>query len=154
IVNDALHFCLRIDTHKLPSDLLRAYAAIELKALAATNPSGHPSARQKKEARETARERLEEEAKDGRFLKRKLFPVLWDAQSNEVLIGSLSANVVDRVQQTFQQTFGYSLEFLTAGRQAFNFAQTRQQTRGVDDAGPSPFVPGTTPTEIAWAPDE
>src|SRR5262249_2569579 len=82
IVNDALHFCLRIDTHKLPSDLLRAYAAIELKALAATNPSGHPSARQKKEARETARERLEEEAKDGRFLKRKLFPVLWDAQSN------------------------------------------------------------------------
>src|SRR5947209_1946630 len=32
--------------------------------------------------------------------------------------------------------------------------ELRQQTRGVDDAGPSPFVPGTTPSEVAWLPDE
>src|SRR5438067_1495398 len=33
IVNDALHFCLRVDTQKVPSDLLRAYGQVELKAL-------------------------------------------------------------------------------------------------------------------------
>src|SRR5947209_19056173 len=45
IVNDTLHFCLRIDTLKIPSDLLRAYTQVELQALAAGNPSGRPSAR-------------------------------------------------------------------------------------------------------------
>src|SRR5882724_13491476 len=32
VVNDALHFCLRVDTQKIPSDLLRAYAQVELQA--------------------------------------------------------------------------------------------------------------------------
>ena len=50
-----------------------------------------PSARQKREARDTARQRLEDEAKDGRFLRRKAVPVLWDALSNELLVGSTSA---------------------------------------------------------------
>src|SRR4051794_17615011 len=50
VVNDALHFCFRVDTDKPPSDLYRAYNAIELAALAKDNPSGKPSARQKREA--------------------------------------------------------------------------------------------------------
>jgi len=33
-------------------------------------------------------------------------------------------------------------------------SQSRQQPRGVDDAGPAPFVPGVSPAEVAWAPDE
>ena len=154
VVNDALHFCLRVDTQKIPSDLLRAYAQVELKALAAGNPSGIPSARQKKEARETAHERLEEEARDGRFLKRKAYPILWDAQSNELLVGSTAVSVVDRLLLLFEQTFGCGFEPLGAGRQMFRLAELRQQTRGVDDAGPAPFVPGVTPSEVAWLPDE
>ncbi len=102
IVNDALHFCLRVDTQKMPSDLLRAYAQVDLEALAAGNPSGIPSARQKKEARESARERLEDEARDGRFLKRKAYPILWDAQSNELLVGSTAVSVVDRLHRLFE----------------------------------------------------
>ena len=154
VVNDTLHFCLRVDTLKIPSDLLRAYAQVELKALAAGNPSGIPSARQKKEAREMARERLEEEARDGRFLKRKAYPILWDAQSNELLVGSTAVSVVDRLHLLFEQTFGCGFEPLGAGRQMFRLAEVRQQTRGVDDAGPAPFVPGVSPSEVAWLPDE
>jgi hypothetical protein len=154
VVNDALHFCLRVDTQKVPSDLLRAYAQVELEALASANPSGMPSARQKKEARETARERLEEEARDGRFVKRKAYPILWDAQSNELLVGSTAASVVDRLHLLFEQTFGCGFEPLGAGRQMFRLAEVRQQTRGVDDAGPAPFVPGVSPSEVAWLPDE
>jgi hypothetical protein len=59
IVNDTLHFALRIDTQAIPSDLLRAYTQIELEGLSAGNPSGMPSARQKREARMLAKERLE-----------------------------------------------------------------------------------------------
>src|SRR5947209_2036289 len=154
IINDALQFCLRVDTQKIPSDLLRAYAQVELEGLAAGNPSGLPSARQKKEAREAARDRLEEEARDGRFLKRKQYPLLWDAQSNELLIGTTAVTVVDRLHTLFEQTFGFGFEPLGAGRQAFRLAEPRQQTRGVDDAAPTPFVPGVSPSEVAWLPDE
>jgi hypothetical protein len=154
IVNDALNFSIRIDQQKIPGDLLRAYAAVDLKALAANNPSGLPSARQKREARLSAQERLEEEAKDGRFLKRKTYPVLWDGQTNELLVGATSANVFDRLHTLFEHTFGQGFEPLTAGKQAFLLSQPRQQTRGVDDAQPSAFVPGVTPTQYSWDPDE
>ncbi len=154
IVNDALHFCIRVDTQKVPSDLLRAYTQVELKALAAANPSGMPSARQKREARETARERLEDEAKDGRFIKRRMYPVLWDSQTNELLVGTTAVTVIDRIHTLFQQTFGHAIELLGAGRQAFRLAEVRQQTRNVDDATPAPFVPGVSPAEVSWLMDE
>src|SRR5271156_2682432 len=57
IVNDTLHFRIRIDPVNLPADLLRAYTAIELEALASKNPSGRPTNRQRQEAKETARQR-------------------------------------------------------------------------------------------------
>jgi hypothetical protein len=154
IVNDTLHFALRVDAQKVPADLLRAYAEVELEALASKNPSGLPSARQKREARDTARQRLEDEARDGRFLRRKTYDLLWDAQSNELLVGTTALTVVERLLTLFQHTFGHGLEALTAGRQAFRLAEPRQQTRGVDDARPSAFVPGTSAAEVVWVPDE
>jgi hypothetical protein len=154
IINDTLTFSLRVDANKVPADLLRAYAAIELKALASKNPSGLPSNRQRREAKDVARQRIEDEAKDGRFLRRKAYPVLWDAQSNELLVGSTSGTVIDRLHTLFEKTFGQSFEPLTAGALAFRLAEGRKQTRGVDDASPSPFVPGLSPEEVAWIVDE
>ena len=43
IVNDTLQFALRIDSQKVPADLFRAYTAVELEGLAASNPSGRAS---------------------------------------------------------------------------------------------------------------
>src|ERR1700680_1993962 len=40
IVNDTLHFALRVDSLKIPADLLHAYTQVDLQALAAANPSG------------------------------------------------------------------------------------------------------------------
>ncbi len=154
IVNDTLHFALRVDTVKIPSDLLRAYMQVELEGLAAGNPSGLPSSRQRREARALARERLEAEAHDGRFLKRKAYPILWDCQSNELLVGTTASTVLDRLLPLFEQTFGHKFEPLGAGRQAFRLAEAREQTRAVDDASPAAFVPGVSPSELAWLPDE
>ena len=53
VIDDTLHFALRIDSQAIPADLLRAYTQVELEGLAAGNPSGLPSARQKREAPRT-----------------------------------------------------------------------------------------------------
>jgi hypothetical protein len=154
VVGDVLAFDLRVDVDKLPGDLMRAYYAVELKALTAGNPSGFPSAKQKREARENARDRLEAESKDGRFKKRKCVPVLWDAAANEVLFGTASFTQVDRLVSLFQKSFGYGLDAMTAGRRAFHLAELHQRTRTVDDSSPSAFVPGVTPGELAWIADD
>jgi hypothetical protein len=154
VINDTLTFDLRVDTDKIPGDLLRAYYAVELKALTKKNPSGFPSAKQKREAKEIARDRLEQEAKDGRYRKRKCYPVLWDRLSNEVLFGATSIAQVDRLCALFGQTFGVELECVTAGRRAYHLAELHSRTRMVDDSAPSAFVPGVTPQDVAWIADE
>jgi hypothetical protein len=154
IVNDTLHFALRLDTNKLPGDLLRAYTQIEIDAAAKGNPSGQASASQKREARAAARERLEDEARDGRFLRRKAYPLLWDALSNELLVGTTSVTVLDRLHTLFEHTFGVGFERFGAGPQMYRLAELRSQGRGVDDARPSAFVAATAQPEVAWLPDE
>jgi hypothetical protein len=153
IINDTLQFSLRVDEIKIPSDLLRAYYIVELEALAAQNPSGHASNKQKREARQVAKERLEHEASDGRFVRRKAFPILWDSPSNELLVGTTSASMIDRLHSLFKSTFDRSLDFLGAGSLAFAHAEVTQQTRAVDDATPTSFVHGQT-EDIAWVADE
>lgn len=154
IINDALHFTLRVDSQHLPADLLRAYTAVELEALTADNPNGRPSARQKREARQIALERLEAQAADGRFLRRKAYELLWDGQSNELLVGTHSAGIIDYLVTLFRQTFARGLDLLSAGRQAFFQAETRNQGRQIDDARLPAYVPGAASEEVAWLPDE
>jgi hypothetical protein len=154
VVNDTLQFALRVDANKIPSDLVRAYAAIELQALAAKNPTGRPSNRQRREARDTARQRIEDEAKDGRFLRRKAYPVLWDAVSNELLVGTTSLSIIDRLYQLFEQTFAQKFEMLTSGVLSYRLAESRNQARGVEDATPSAFLPGLSATAVSWIMDD
>ena len=147
VVNDSLHFELCVESDKLPADKLKAYTAVELAALAKNNPSGFASARQKREAKEIARERLEEEAKDGRYRKRKCVPVMWDRTTNEVLFGATSLTQVDRLCSLFEQTFAAKLECVTAGRLA---ADIDNRTGPDADLTPSVFVPGVSTGDVCW----
>jgi len=150
VVNEALHFSLRVDTQKLPADLLRAYTRAELQALVTDNPTGKPSAKQKREAREAAQERLGLEGKDGRFTRRKAYPLLWDVQANQVLAGTTSPGILDRLLGLFKDTFGYSLTLLDAGSIASRQADSGDPAAGLPALAPAAFVPtGNTP-EVAW----
>jgi len=109
-----LLFDLWTCSNKLPADKLKAYTATDLRALSKDNPSGFASARQKREAKESARARLEGEAKDGRFRKWQTVPCAWDAVTNRVFLGSASANVAGRFFGLFGNTFQTELCPLTA----------------------------------------
>jgi hypothetical protein len=150
VVNDALHFSLRVDTRKLPADLLRAYARAELQTLSADNPSGRPSASQKKEAKDTARARLELEAQDGRFTRRKAYPLLWDGQANQVLVDTTAPGVLDRLQALFKDTFGHGRVLMDAGSIAVRRAKADHPSRDLSSLSPSAFVPLGQAPEVAW----
>jgi hypothetical protein len=150
IIDDALHAGIRIDADKIPGDLLRAYTKIETDARAALNPSGIATRIQKQEAKEAARLRAEAEAADGRFQRRKFYPILWDGRANAVYAGATSAAVLERVQTLFRETFDCILEPVTAGSLAFAQADAWGQGRRVEDLGPVSFVAEPAPAVVAW----
>lgn len=154
IVEDSLHFAMRLDANKPPSDLLKAYLHIELDAIAAENPSGKVSHRQKREARMAALEKLDREAADGRYLRRKSFSILWDGLSNELLVGTTSLSVIDRLCHLFEQTFAQKIEPISSGVLAHKLAQPRGQSRAIDDAQPSAFLKGGSGNSPQWVVDE
>jgi hypothetical protein len=141
---DFIHFEMTIAKDYVPGDLLKAYYVAELKALAAENSSGLPSARQKREARESARNRIEEEAKDGRWRKRKSYPVLWDRAANELYFGG-PASQAERFLTLFHGTFNTEPQPITASVAADRVAPA---TANFSDATPSW---GNPP---CWCPDK
>ncbi len=151
VVNDALHLAIRVDTDKIPGALLRAYTRIETDARAQLNPSGKPTKAQRQEAKEAAHIRAESEAADGRFRRMAHYPVLWDGRTNILYAGATSANVLDRLQALFRETFDRTLEPITAGSLAYALAEERGQGRQVEDFGPVGFVGEGTYSSVAWA---
>lgn len=159
IVGDKVFFALRIDANKLPGDLMKAYYQADLRALIADNPSGRPSVRQKREANESARDRLEHEAKDGRFLKRKAIECLWDPSKNELLFGATSLTQLDRLSVLFTATFGGKLEPKNATTHAVAsvIESVDPRLQLIDATTPSAFVPSFAPadgSDVAWIVDD
>ena len=143
VLGDFLSFDFRRTTDKLPSALVRDYTAEALAELVAGNAEMPPTARQKREARERGQERAEEEAKDGRFQRHAVTPVVWDRKLGRVWFGSVSSAMIDRFVVLMTRTFGVEAVLVTPAVWS-----------NADTAGPATeFVPGVTPMEYAWVPD-
>lgn len=154
IINDALHGAIRIDQNKVPADLLKAYTQLELAALAADNPSGHPTRQQRIQARETAQERCDEEARQGKFRRMKQFPFLWDVRQGVVYLGSSSSAVIERFLPLFKEAFDRPLSRLTSGIVARDKAIERGQTRAIEDLAPAVFAGPSRKFTVAWVADQ
>jgi hypothetical protein len=101
-----------------------------------------------------AMDKLNEEAADGRYLRRKAYSLLWDGQSNELLVGTTSVSVLDRLTQLFEQTFGQKIEALSSGILAHKLAEPRGQSRAVDDAQHATFLKGGAGNSPQWVVDD
>jgi hypothetical protein len=138
---DALHFAMRIDTNRVPSELKAAYQAIEEEAAAAQNPSGFISKNQKRDVKDSVRRKIESELKEGRFRRSKLIPMLWDFQT-QTLLTSASNTAAEKLLELFERTFGLTLEPLTAGTLAQRHLLSKGRRRDYEDARPTRFVHG------------
>jgi hypothetical protein len=150
IVNDALVFGLRVDTNKLPSDLMRAYAEMELAVLLAESEQEFPSRKMKQQAKEAAEERLNDEAKSGKFRRMKQFPVMWDIRNKVVYFGGSNQTAMEQFSNLFKEAFGRTLTRRTSGHVAYEVAQRLEKNRSLEDLSPTAFTgPGKT-MPYAW----
>jgi hypothetical protein len=150
VLDDALHLAIRVDTDKIPGELLRAYTRIELDARAAGNPSGRPTKAQKEEAKEAALARAQAEAADGRYRRSRQYPVLWDVRQGVLYSGATSAAVLDKLLPLFRDTFGPMPEPVSAGRLASEQAEAKGLGAAVDNLLPLAFTGEDQATSVVW----
>jgi hypothetical protein len=141
VFSDALCFALRIDTNKVPGDVKKAFTIMEEEATAATNPSGFISKQQKKGVKDIVREKVEEEAKSGKYRRSKLLPVLWDVQE-QIVYCTASASSMEKLMEIFERTFGLELAPLSAGSLALRLLEDSSKRRDYEDLRPTRFVSG------------
>jgi hypothetical protein len=152
VFDDTLHIGMRFDVDKIPSPILKAYTEIEIKALAAGNPSGRPTKDQKEQAKESALQRAQAEAADGRYRRLAFHQLLWDTSSQTLYCTATSASVLDRVGPLFRDTFGGDIHMITAGRLAMGLAtKFGLNLPEGDPARFSVFVEGQEQGTVNWA---
>ena len=138
---DAVHFALRIDSNKVPGELKKAYQLMEEEAVAATNPSGFISKNQKKDVKDTIRQKVEEDMRSGKFRRSKLMPVLWDIPAGVVYCPA-SGEAYEKLDELFERTFKLQLAPLSAGTLALRLLEARGRRRDYEDFKPTRFALG------------
>jgi len=146
ILLDCLHLGMRIDSHKPPPDLVRAYYQMEFDALyQASQGNGQGGrgrlARIKREAREAANDRVDREIGDGRYRKQRQCPVLIDTRESVLYAAATTPSVHERLHPLFKTTFGKTLEPMTAGQIAADWAEENGVQRMFENLEPSAFIP-------------
>lgn len=140
VVADGLHFAMRVDTNKPPTDLVRSYQRINEQSMLEASGREFLSKAEKREAREQARSRADSEAQAGTFRRMKQIPVFWDFRRNEVYLGGAASNVVDHFMLLFQQTFDRSLTAGSSGELAARWAQRTGENAAYDQCRPACFI--------------
>ncbi|MEM8781710.1 MAG: hypothetical protein AAGE65_02545 [Planctomycetota bacterium] len=131
---------VRIDTHKVPAEVKRAYRVMNEQAAAGENPSGFATKGQKQEARELADRQVREDLAKGMYRKSKVVPVLWDFATRHVYCGASGTTVIEQVVRLFRQSFAVDLSLLSAGVAAGELLRSQGRTRDYEDVIPSAFT--------------
>ena len=107
--------------------------------MAAGNPSGFISKKQKKDVKDTIRQTLEEDMRSGKFRRSKIIPVLWDL-STGMLLANVSGQNFERLAEIFERSFKCNLLPLSSGSLALRLMKGKK--RDYEDFKPSRFVHG------------
>jgi hypothetical protein len=134
-----------VSINRIPAELKKQFYETDLAALSKNNPSGHPSAMNKREAKQSAENRIQELAKDGRWLRRAAVDVAWDTQTNEAYLCSASRSVATGLRILFKATFGCDLIPIDINHRL----RARWSEEQLADLKPSRFV-RLSGDDVAW----
>jgi len=139
-----LLFALRVDTHKVPSDVKQAYKRMNEQAAASTSPTGFTSKSEKRTAAEEADRELREQVKTGRFRRSKAVPIMWDLHEKMVYVGALGNTVIEHTCRMFRESFNVDLQRLSAGTMAQEKLESQGKSRDWEDLRPTAFTAAPT----------
>ena len=138
---DRLLFAMRLDTHKVPGEITRAYRRINEQAARDQSATGFASKRELREARELAERQVREDVAAGKFRKSKTIPLLWDFKRRELLCGATTQAAIDHASRLLYDAFGVNVGVMSAGVRAGEILRARGKGRDYEDFAPSKFTP-------------
>lgn len=139
-VGQFAHFALRIDRFRTPSNVLRAYVQMEEDAALRASGRAFLSKGERRNAREAARLRAEQEARGGGFRRMSAYPVLIDLAAGTVYLGNLGGAVGERFMLLFSDTFGRALEPADPERVATRIMSAARNARVLENLPPMHLV--------------
>lgn len=139
VIGDAMHFGVRIDSCSIPGSIKRAWMAIELSGIMKDNPGGRPSKAQREEAQESVEARCADEAAKGNYQRMAATPILWDATTETVYLGSTSEKVNDSCLSLLNESFELEFKRVTSGSLAEEIADEQDQMAGLFQCQPTAF---------------
>ncbi len=150
VLLDCLHIGMRVDASRIPPDLLRAYVQLELDALHREEGNGRAGSKLRKQAKEAAKKRADQEIKQGRYRSLRQSPILLDSRSDVLYVGATTPAFHERLHVLFKDTFAKRLEPMTAGQRAQAWAEDKGVARKMENLQPTLFV---DPAEDHGAPE-
>lgn len=151
VINEAVHFGVRIDTNQIPSAIKNAWLSMELAALAKDNPSGVPTKGQRKEAKEAVEQRCEVEAATGKYRKFQPYSLLWDIGYEMLYFGGTAGTASGHCADLIELVFQVQLGHVSAGTIALDWATDADRYAEMDDVVPANFVAHQSHSMVAWA---
>lgn len=149
VIDDALHFGVRIDTNQVPSAIRKAWLQLELAQLTADSPGSRPTKAQRQEANEAVEARCVDEAASGRFRRMQQVPMLWDTREGILYVGSSSSEANRLCLELMEQAFELEMDWITSSKLAEVFASEHERDDAFQAVEPSIFHQDGT-GEIYW----
>jgi len=140
VFGDALWFAIRIDTHKPPADVRKAYRKINEQAAAAASPTGFASKAERKDAADLAARQLHEDLAAGKFRRSKSVQLLWDLPSRTLYCAAAGTSVIEQLTSLMREAFAVRLEYLSAGAHCGHLLRDAGKGRDYEDLKPSAFT--------------
>ncbi len=137
----SLLFALRMDTHKPPSEIKKAYKQIHEQAASAASATGFASKAEKRRAAEEAQRQLHDDLAAGKFRRSKSVPLLWDLKTATLYCGAAGNTVIEKLTRLMKDAFAVDLQYLSAGSLAGVMLRDAGRGRDYEDLKPSAFTP-------------
>jgi hypothetical protein len=150
IIGDAMHFGIRIDSVQIPGPIKQAWTHIELSGALKDKPNARPTKVQREEAKEAVEARCAAESKKGNYKRMSVTPVLWDAATETIYLGSTSEKSNDSCLALLQSAFDLEFTRVTSGTLASEMAESAEQTEALFAATPTSFLPDTPALMVWW----
>lgn len=134
------YLAVRLDKLRPPASVVKAYTLLEEETALAASGREFLSKSERRQAREAARMRADQEARSGAFRRMSHTPTLIDLKQRVLYLGGGSASLGDKVLQLFYDTFGCTLTPADPEQLAGRIAQRSGLLRSLENVAPMTLV--------------